>query len=128
MGKFSVVPAVRILYLIAFVMMTLKFVILYIFSRETKQGQRRIEETKDESVFSLLKQYGDVFKIIKNSPETLLAFGILLVMSIVNMINNTFWPLFITEKVGIPVQNVSLFHLLRSATVLVLFFHCGSKN
>jgi len=69
-----------------------------------------------------LKQYGDVFKIIKNSPETLLAFGILLVMSIVNMINNTFWPLFITEKVGIPVQNVSLFHLLRSATVLVLFF------
>lgn len=121
-GKFSVVPAVRILYLIAFVMMTLKFVILYIFSHETKQGQRRIEETKDESVFSLLKQYGDVFKIIKNSPETLLAFGILLVMSIVNMINNTFWPLFITEKVGIPVQNVSLFHLLRSATVLVLFF------
>src|SRR5690554_5132494 len=52
-GKFSVVPAVRILYLIAFVMMTLKFVILYIFSHETKQGQRRIEETKDESVFSL---------------------------------------------------------------------------
>ncbi|PNR92407.1 MFS transporter [Petrotoga sp. 9PWA.NaAc.5.4] len=121
-AKFDVIPAVRILYLIAFVMMTSKFVILYIFSEETQQGKRRLEETKNEHIFSLLKQYGGVLKIILESPQTLLSFGILLVMSIVNMVNTTFWPLYITEKIGVSVQMVSLFYFLRSATILVIYF------
>lgn len=121
-GKFEVVPTMRILYLIAFAMMTLKFIILNIYSTETEQGRRRMEESKNESIFSLLGQYGSVFKIILQTPETLLTLGIMLVMSICNMVNTTFWPLFITEKIGIPIKSVSLFHFMRSATMLVLYF------
>lgn len=121
-GKFEVVPTMRVLYLIAFAMMTLKFIILNIYSTETRQGRRRMEETKNESVFSLLGQYGSVFKTILNTPETLLTLGIMLVMSICTMINTTFWPLFVTEKVGISIKNVSLFHFMRSATMLILYF------
>lgn len=120
--KFEVVHTMRILYLIAFVMMTSKFIILYIHSTETEQGSRRMEESKNESVFSLLGQYGSVFKIIIKTPETLLTLVIMLVMNICNTVNTTFWPLFITEKIGVPVKNVSLFHFMRSATMLIIYF------
>lgn len=120
--KFEVVHTMRILYLIAFVMMTSKFIILYIHSTETEQGSRRMEESKNESVFSLLGQYGSVFKIIIKTPETLLTLVIMLVMNICNTVNTTFWPLFITEKIGVPVKNVSLFHFMCSATMLIIYF------
>ena len=52
----------RGLFLFAFVMMTLKFVVLYVYSTETKQGVVRMEKTKSQSLFSLVSGYGDVVK------------------------------------------------------------------
>jgi MFS family permease len=45
-GRFSLVPTVRFLYLLAFLSMTAKFIILYVWSTETNQGIRRMSETR----------------------------------------------------------------------------------
>jgi MFS family permease len=59
-ARFTLVPAIRILYLNAFIVMTAKLILLFIFSKETKTGMVRMEETKGVSIISLLKGYGGV--------------------------------------------------------------------
>lgn len=50
--RLTVVPAMRIIFAITFVMMTAKFIILYLFSSETGQGKIR-KEGRDEKYFPL---------------------------------------------------------------------------
>jgi MFS family permease len=118
----GLVPTVRILYLVAFGFMTVKFIILYVFSTETRQGAVRMRETRDQSIFRILSQYGGVLKQILHSKATLASVGIMLVMSIFNTVNGTFWSLLITGRVGIPEEVVALFPFLRSIIMLALFF------
>ncbi len=121
-GKFELVPTVRILYIISFVMMTAKFLILYKYSTETKQGKIRMEETKHTSIPTLLKGYSKVFIQILKTPETLLTLGIMLIMSIIGVINNTFWAIIVTERIHIPARLIGVFPFIRSFIMLIFFF------
>ena len=56
-GRYGLVPTVRVLYLFAFVSMTAKFVILNVFATETKQGEIRQRETANQSILSILGQW-----------------------------------------------------------------------
>ena len=121
-GKFQLIPTVRVLYFIGFIMMTLKFVLLYIYSRETYQGKIRLEETRNESIISMLKGYGEVIKHIFNTPQTVFTLVIMLIMSIINMVNASFWSIIVTEKINIPAKAIGLFPFLRSLIMLLFFF------
>ncbi|MDR3167496.1 MAG: MFS transporter, partial [Treponema sp.] len=90
-SRFTLVPAIRVLYINAFVVMTAKIVILYIFSRETRTGMVRIRETRGKSLFSLLGGYGGVLRIIGRSGGTTFSLIITALVSAVGMINTTFW-------------------------------------
>ena len=57
-SKLTLVPAIRILYINAFVVMTAKEIILYKLSRETRTGLKRMREVKDQSFRSLLAATG----------------------------------------------------------------------
>lgn len=118
----DLVPAVRILYAFAFVLMTLKGWVLYRYSTETRQGQVRREETKDQPWWSLLGGYGDVLKEILRTPRTMIALGIMGVMSIFMLVNNTFWSIIVTERHGIPAEHIAIYPFARSALLLVLYF------
>ena len=118
----GLVPTVRFLYLFAFFSMTAKFFLLYHFSTETRQGIIRMGQVRDHSILRILGQYGEILKQVLHSPQTLVSIGILLVMSIFNTVNGSFWSLLITSCVGIPEEVVALFPFLRSIIMLVLFF------
>jgi MFS family permease len=118
----SLVPAVRVLYLFAFVMMTAKFVVFNYFVTETRQGTIRLEETRHQSLFSLVKGYRGVFSEILRTRATLVALGVMVTMSIVTMINSTFWSIVVTERLHIPVGNIALFPFLRSGVMMLLYF------
>ena len=68
---------VRGLYLFAFVFMTFKAILLYILSRETRQGTIRRKETRGLSFQTMLAGYGGVLRKILGSHRMLLAFFIL---------------------------------------------------
>jgi Major Facilitator Superfamily. len=102
--------------------MTLKFVLLYIYSRETYQGKIRLEETRNESIICMLKGYGEVIKHIFNTPQTVFTLVIMLIMSIINMVNASFWSIIVTEKINIPAKAIGLFPFLRSLIMLLFFF------
>ncbi len=121
-GKFGLVPTVRGLYLLAFVMMTAKFLVLNAFATETRQGEIRRQETAHQSMGALLGQYGGVFRQIVRTPETMLTLGIMLVMSICTMVNGAFWGILVTERLQIPQEHIAVFPFVKSTIMLLFFF------
>lgn len=119
--KFSLVPTVRSLYLFAVIVMTIKFALLFRYSTETERGRIRLEETRRQSIFSLLHGYREVIRKLLQMPRTLFALGIMILMSITAVINNNFWAILVTQKLGIPDQNIAIFPTVRSLVMLFLF-------
>jgi MFS family permease len=130
-GQFSLVPTVRVLYVFALIMMTAKFVVMNVFVTETRQGQVRLEETRDQPLFSLLQGYQGVFGQLLKTPRTLVTLGIMLIMSITMLINGTFWAILVTERLHVPNEAIAIFPFVKSAMMLVFFFfvlpRVGSK-
>jgi MFS family permease len=121
-GTIELVPAVRLLYLLAFLMMTMKGWILYRYSTETRQGHIRMQETRTQPFFSLLGGYGAVLKQILRTPHTLVVLGIMFVVSVVMMVNGTFWSILVTEKLDIPAEHLAIYPFAKSALMLILYF------
>lgn len=119
---FGIVPTMRVLYGVAFVFMTLKFLLLYHFSEETQNGLRRMEKTRDKSVFRLVWECKDVYLGIIREKRMLLTLGILAVYTLIKTLNNDYWALYLCDVLGIREGDVSLFVTLRSLATLASIF------
>jgi MFS family permease len=120
--RFELVPTVRGLYLLAFVMMTTKFITTNAMVTETRQGAIRRKETRDQSLFAVLGESRGVFKQILRSPATLSVAGLILITGVYRMIKGTFWSILVTEKLLIPPQHLAFYPVARSVTMLLFYF------
>ncbi|MBI9048891.1 MAG: MFS transporter [Anaerolineaceae bacterium] len=120
--KFDLIPAVRMMYLFAALSFTVKAFLTYRLTTETTQGLVRMEQTRGKSLFSSLKEYDGVFKIIFNNPASLITMGIMAIMSISTTINGTFWSVIVTEKIGIPAEHIAIYPFAKSIVMLLFFF------
>ncbi len=118
----DLIPAVRLMYAFAFILMTAKAWLLYRYSMETGQGVIRLEMTRDQALFSLMRGYGQVFKKVLSTPRTLVALGLMAVMGIFQLINGTFWAILVTEKHRIPAEHIAIYPFAKSIMLLVLYF------
>jgi MFS family permease len=121
-SRLTLVPAIRILYLNAFVVMTLKVIVLYLASHETGMGVIRREESRGKSIFSLAAGYGGVLKIFSKSPGTIFAMVITTLVGIVTMINTTFWQVIVNKKLLVPDYILPVFPIVRSAVAITFLF------
>jgi Na+/melibiose symporter-like transporter len=121
-SRFSLVPTMRGLYIFAAVMFTVKAVVTYILTDETRQGKIRLQQTRDQSIWSAFSEYGDIFRELLNTPRTLYTAGIMLIISITALISGSFWSILVTERLHIPAQNLAIFPFVRSAIILTFFF------
>lgn len=121
-NRFSLIPTMRGLYLLACLLMTIKFLVMNAMVNETRQGEVRMAETRGQSLFSLLREYRGVFRQILTAPQTLYTLGIMLVTSIATMVNGTFWAILVTEKLRIPAEHLALYPFARSVIMLAFFF------
>ena len=120
-GVFSVVPVVRVLFGIAFVSMTVKFVIFYFYSRETAQGEVRMAETKNIPLRQLTAGYGSVLMQIIKTPATLRVLVLITLLNIQQLTSANFFALYVTQDLGLPEQFLAWFPILRAAIMLVFF-------
>ena len=60
--QFSLVPTMRFLYFLAFVMMTAKFLIMNAMVTETDEGLVRMEETRHQSIFAIVGESRSVLQ------------------------------------------------------------------
>ncbi len=121
-GAFSLVPTMRGLYFFAAFMFALKAFVTYWLTTETKQGMVRMEETRRQSVLSVLGEYKGVFQALLRTPQTLYTAAILLVIQITGMINGSFWAIIVTQKLHVPNQYLAIFPFVKSSIMLIFFF------
>ena len=124
---YGVVPVTRVLYLFAFVSMTCKFILLYVFSTETKRGIERMEATKGISLAHMLKGYKDVIWKIVKSKVMVRALALQAALSVTLMVTSTFFALYATQNLFVPESFLAVFPMLRAGIMLafLLFIQEG---
>jgi len=125
--RYGLVPAVRGLFVFGFIVLTAKFVILYIFSHETVRGVQRMLETRHRSLMSLLGEYKSVFDQLLHSRPILAALSLMVITSIYTLISNNFWGVLFTGKLGFLSSQISTYVALRSIIMTICFFLIGPR-
>jgi MFS family permease len=115
-------PAVRILYVNAAVVMTAKIVLLYLWSRETRQGTVRMAATRRQSVWRLLAGYRGVLGLLLRSRGSLLALAVAALVAAVTLVNGTFWQVVVSQHLHVPDALLPFFPMVRSVLSVIFFF------
>jgi len=120
--RLTLVPAVRILYINAFVVMTAKLVLLYHFSTETRIGAVRREAAKGRSVREMLGNYAQSARAIRESKGTAFSIVISVLVEIVGMIGTTFWQILVSRRIGVPDSLLPIFPMVKSVLSVTFLF------
>lgn len=126
-AKLTLAPAIRVLYINAFVIMTAKLLILYKFSTETGIGRIRRETSLNKSWSEMLSGYKSALLKILNSRGTKFAIVISILVEIVAMLGMTFWQIIASRHIGISDTLLPIFPMIRSVFSIVLFFTVISR-
>jgi MFS family permease len=121
-AQFTLVPTMRGLYFFSFVMMTAKFVTMNALVTESTQGVIRMEETRNQSLWAIMRESRGVLRQVLRSPETLITGALMVIVSIATTVNTTFWSILVTEKLQIDASYLALYFMARSATMLLFYF------
>jgi MFS family permease len=127
-SRLTLVPAIRILYINAFVIMTAKTFILLRFTKETAMGKIRREAVKRKSLFEMLSSgYRGAIKKIFNSRGTVFAMIVSVLVEIVSMLTTTFWQIIVSKRIGVPDTLLPIFPMVKSVVSIFLFFTVISR-
>ena len=118
-NAYSVVPVVRVLYVLFALTMTAKCFITFKFCRETKQGQIRRAETKGVSVLHMLGEYRQLIPRLLGDKGVLKAVAVSVILYITNMVSTNFFSLYVTQRLGLSENFLALFPILNAAVMLV---------
>jgi MFS family permease len=121
-SQFGLVPAVRLLYLNAFLIMSAKILLLYRLTTETAVGRLRREQTRGVSTWRLLGEYRGVLPLILRSKGTIFSLAIAAIVGAVALVNGTFWQVVINQHLGVPDPLLPFFPMVRSVLSVVFFF------
>jgi len=118
----GLIAAVRIIYLISFVSITLKFLILNKYCTETQVGKQRMKETKGMSFSALISGYGAIAQSLFSSPQMVITLAISAFVVITAMISQIFFGLYATRTLLMPEHLLAYFPIIRAATMLSFLF------
>jgi MFS family permease len=121
-SRLTLIPAIRILYINAFVLMTIKIVVLYLMSRETQTGLIKIKENQNRNIFQLAAGYGEILKIIIHSKGIVFSIAITVLVRIVGTLNTTFWQVIASKKLLVPDPMLPLFPIVKSIVAIIFLF------
>jgi MFS family permease len=121
-ARFSLVPAVRILYLNAFVVMSAKVILLYAVARETAMGVLRKQRARGRSWWGELAGYREILALMRRSKGTRFAVLVTFLVGAVGTITGTFWQIIISQKLHIPDAWLPLFPMVRSLLAITFYF------
>ncbi len=121
-SQLTLIPAIRILYINAFIVMTAKLLILYKFSTETGTGKIRREATRNMSWGEMLSGYKNALHKLLGSRGTVFALIISILVEIVAMLGMTFWQIIASRRIGVPDTLLPIFPMAKSMLSIILFF------
>lgn len=121
-NSFTVVPVVRVLYIVFAVNMMIKLIITFRHCDETRQGKIRMTETKDTSVLKMVSEYKELIPKVLMNREIMKALFVSVILYITNLININFFGLYITQRLGIADRYLAFFPILNAIVMLIFMF------
>lgn len=118
-NHFTVVPVVRVLYIVFAVTMLIKVMVTFRYCVETKQGKIRMSETKDTTVLQMLYEYKDLIPKVLKNKEIMKVLVVSVILHITNLININFFSLYVTQRLGIAERYLAFFPILNAAVMLI---------
>lgn len=119
--RFLLVPTMRAVYLIATVMMSVKFILQYHMARESGIGLQRMVESKRHSLVSLTFGGWRAFVTALKRPRLLLYVALMALMTCFNIVQATFWPLFVTTAYDVRASILSLFPPVKAIVIIAVY-------
>jgi len=116
---FTLVPVMRVLYLIFATTMLIKALITYRFCRETRIGVERRIEVKDMPIKEMLMDYKVLVPNFFKNRELLKVVSVGIILHITNLVNLNFFGLYITQRLGIADQYLAFFPILNGLVMLI---------
>lgn len=118
-NAYSIVPVVRVLYFLFALTMVAKTLITFRFCHETGQGRIRREQTQGVSVLQMLGDYRQLIPSLLRSPGLVKAMAVSVILYITTMINNSFFSLYVTQRLGLSENFLALFPILNASVMLI---------
>jgi DHA1 family tetracycline resistance protein-like MFS transporter len=120
-GLFGVVPAMRGLYLFAFVSMVGMFIVRNGMVRETRTGEAKMRESRGVGLRHAFQGYGRVISRLARTPLTLVAFSISTLLSIQVVLRTTFLAILLTRGLAFPEGTIAIFPAVGAVASLLVY-------
>lgn len=117
-NSYSVVPVLRILYLIFAATMLMKTLITWKYCKETRQGKVRIAETEKVPISRMLGEYRHLIPRVLRDRRIMKAVAVSVILYITNLVSVNFFSLYATQRLELPNQYLALFPILNAAVML----------
>ncbi len=121
-GRVGLVPATRILYVVAFFSMTLMFLLRNAFTVETSVGKIKLIESRGKTLHSSLGEYAVAFRMLAGNRAAVVAFVLAVLANIHMMVRNSFLSIVLTKGIGLPATLIAIFPPLASIVTLGAYF------
>jgi hypothetical protein len=125
--RFTLIPAMRVLYALSLLLMAAKFLLQYRLSHESTVGLRRMEECKGTSVVSLSFSGWRTYARILFQKRILLCVIWAALANSFSTIQAAFWPLFVTGAYGVPDSMVSVFFMVKTMVSLLTYLFIAPR-
>lgn len=118
-NSFTVVPVIRVLYIVFAVNMLIKVIVTFRYCKETRQGKIRMTETKDTPMLQLLFEYKNLIPKVLKDKEILKVLSISVIIHITTLVSTNFFSLYATQRLGIADRYLAFFPILNAAVMLI---------
>ena len=118
-NTFSVVPVIRVLYLVFAMNMLIKSIITFRYCDETRQGKIRMAETKNTTVLQMIYEYRVLIPKVLKNKEIMKVVIVSVILHITNLVSTNFFSLYVTQRLGIADRYLAFFPILNAAVMLI---------
>ncbi|CAM4284522.1 MFS transporter [Paenibacillus tarimensis] len=116
---YSLVPGMRIMYVLACILMTLQFIGRHLTTHETEMGLRKISETSQIGWKENLADYGSAIRGVLANPALMLIFGVYILFNFQMTLKGTYLSLYLADHLHLDSGLISLVPAVSSVFMLL---------
>ena len=117
---FTLVPAVRIMYIMAFFGMLVMIFTRHFMTYETEIGIRKQEEASQLTFKRTFSDYGKTLRMIVKNHSLLLIFAVYILFNFQLIMQNTYLFVYLIDVLAISDSTISIFPAISSICMLIL--------
>lgn len=119
-SQFTLIPAVRIMYIIAAISMSIMIIARHFATHETEIGKRKKEENAQMKMVDQLRDYVKTVRSIYDNHSLFIIFIVYILFHFYMTLQNTFLSIYLVDYLGFSTTTIAFFPAISSVCMLLL--------